>query len=101
MKIENITGVSLTTRRSSQKKGHLSVSNSLLGKIVIDNEGVHAIVSKILTDSATGVRSQILKRSGLGGSSCNNDGVLECIIVGKKLDNVSNSGSLLSNGNVD
>jgi len=101
VKIENITGISLTTRRSSQKKRHLSVSNSLLGKIIIDDEGVLAIVSEILTDSATGVRSQILKRSSLGGSSSNNDGVLDGITVLKKLDNVSNSGSLLANSNVD
>mmetsp|Transcript_108989 Transcript_108989/g.150728 ORF Transcript_108989/g.150728 Transcript_108989/m.150728 type:complete len:396 (-) Transcript_108989:302-1489(-) len=101
MEIENITGVSLTTRRSSQKKGHLSVGNSLLGEIVIDNESVLAVVSEVLTDSATGVRSQVLKRSGLGGGSSNNDRVLEGIRVSEELDNVSNSGSLLTNSNVD
>jgi len=55
MEIEDITGVSLTTRGSSEEEGHLSVSDSLLGQIVIDDQGVHAVVTEELTDSASRV----------------------------------------------
>ena len=40
MKVEDISGVSLSTRRSSKKKGHLSVGNGLLGQIVVDDASV-------------------------------------------------------------
>lgn len=40
MEVEDISGVSLSTGRSSKKKGHLSVSDSLLGKIIVDDASV-------------------------------------------------------------
>lgn len=39
VEVEDVTGVGLTTRRTTEKEGHLTVGNSLLGQIVIDNEG--------------------------------------------------------------
>jgi len=101
VEVENITGVSLTSRRTSQKKRHLSVGNSLLGQIVVDDKGVSAVISEPLTKSTTGERSNVLKRSSLGSSGSNNDGVLEGIVLLKGLDELSNGGSLLTNGNVD
>lgn len=49
----------------------------------------------------TGEGSQVLERSGLGGSSGNNDGVLHGIILLKSLDKLGNSRSLLTDGDVD
>ena len=52
MEIEDITGVSLTTGRSSEKEGHLTVGDGLLGEIVIDDESVLSVVTEELTNSA-------------------------------------------------
>mgnify|MGYP007061352762 CR=1 FL=1 len=101
VEIEDITRVSLSSWRSSKKKGHLSVSNGLLGKIVVDNEGVLSVVSEELSDSASGVRSQELKRSGFGGGSGNDDGVFKSAHFAEGLDDVGDSGSLLSDSDVD
>ena len=38
VKVENITGVSLTTRRTTEKEGHLTVSNSLLRQVIVDDQ---------------------------------------------------------------
>ena len=65
MEVEDITWVSLTTGWSSEEEGHLSVGNSLLGEIVVDDEGVLAVVSEVLTDGASGVWGQELERGGL------------------------------------
>ena len=65
VEVEDITWVSLTTGWSSEEEGHLSVGNGLLGEIVVDDEGVLAVVSEVLTDSASGVWSQELERGGL------------------------------------
>jgi len=91
MEIENITGVSFTTRGTSQKEGHLSVSNSLLGQIVIDDESVHTVVTEVFSEGASGVRGNELEGSGLGSGGGNNDRVAECTSVVEGLHDVGNS----------
>jgi hypothetical protein len=39
VQVENVTGVSLTTWRATEKEGHLTVGHGLLGQIIVDNEG--------------------------------------------------------------
>jgi len=73
VKIEDITGVSLTTRRASEEKGHLTVGNSLLGQIVVDDEGMLGVVTEELTNGTTGVGGQELEGSGIGGSGSNDN----------------------------
>ena len=65
MEIEDVSWVGLSSWRSSQKEGHLSVSDGLLGQIVVDDETVLSVISEELSDSASGVRSQELKRGSL------------------------------------
>ena len=65
MVIENVAGVSLASGRPSQEQGNLPISNGLLGEIVIDDQGVLAVISEVLTDGAAGVGSQELKRGSL------------------------------------
>lgn len=50
VEVENVTGVSLTARGTSEKKGHLSVGDGLLGQIVVDDERVHSIVTEVLSN---------------------------------------------------
>jgi len=101
VQIEDVTGVGLTTGGSSQKEGHLSVGDGLLGKIVVDDEAVLAGVSEELTDGAAGVRSEELQGSSLGRGGRNHNGVLEGVVVTEHLHDVRDGGSLLADGNVD
>ena len=101
VEIEDITGVGLTTRGASEEERHLSVGDGLLGEIVIDNEGVLAVVSEVLTDGAARVGSQELEGSSLGGGGGNDDGVLEGVVIAEDLNDVSDGGSLLADGDVD
>ena len=101
MEIEDITGVSLSAWRSSQQEGHLSVSDGLLGEIVIDDESVFAVVSEVLSNSASGVGGQELKRSGFRGGGGNDASVVHGTEVLEGLDDVGDCGSLLADGNVD
>jgi hypothetical protein len=101
VEVEDVTGVSLTSGRTTEKEGHLTVGNGLLGKIVEDDDGVLAVVTEPLTDGGTGERSNVLQGSGLRGSGGDNDGVLHGVVLLEGLDQLGNGGSLLSNGNVD
>ena len=101
VKIEDVTRVSLTTRRSSEKEGHLSVGDGLLGEIVIDDERVLAVVTEVLADSASGVGSEELKRSRVGGSGGNDDGVVHGLVLLEGTHDVGDGGSLLTDSGVD
>lgn len=101
MQVEDITGVSLTTWGSSEEERHLSVSDGLLGEIVIDDKSVLTIVSEVLTNSAAGVRGQELKRSRVGGSGGNDARVVHSLFSLEDSNNVSDGGSLLTDGSID
>lgn len=101
VEVENVTGVGLTSRGTTQKQGHLTVGNGLLGQIVVDDDGVAAVVTEPLTHGTTSEGSDVLQGGGLGGGSSNNNGVLHGVVLLKGLDELSDSGTLLTNGNVD
>ena len=65
VEIEDITRVGLTTGWASEEERHLSVGDGLLGEIVVDNEGVLAVISEVLTDGAARVGSQELEGGSL------------------------------------
>ena len=101
VKVENVTGVGLTAWGTPQKQGHLPVSDGLLGQIVEDDEGVHAVVTEELAHGAAGVGSQVLQRSGIGSGGGNDNAVLHGIGVGETLDDLGDSGTLLTDGDVN
>ena len=80
VKIEDISWVSLTTWWSSEKERHLSVSNGLLGEIVIDDKGVLGVVTEVLSNSTSRVWSQELEWSGLRSSSSDDDCVFQAVL---------------------
>jgi hypothetical protein len=101
VEVENVTGVSLTTGGTTKQEGHLTVSNGLLGQVIVDDDGVAAVVTEPFTHSTASERSNVLQRSGLGGSGSNNDGVLQGVVLLKGLHELSDGGTLLTDGNVD
>ena len=58
-------------------------------------------VSEILTNGASGIGSQELERGGIRGSSSDDGSVSHGAVSVEHLDNVGNSGSLLTNSDVD
>lgn len=47
VEVEDITGVSLTSGRATEEEGHLTVGNGLLGQIVVDDNGVLAVITEV------------------------------------------------------
>ena len=101
VQVENVTGVGLTSRGTTEQQRHLTVGNGLLGQIVVDDNGVAAVVTEPLTHGGTGEGSNVLQRGGLGSGGSNDDGVLHGILLLKGLDELSDGGTLLTDGNVD
>jgi len=88
VEIEHISGIGLTSRRTTQKEGHLTISDGLLGKILVDDEGMFAVITEILTNSATRIGGQILDWGGFGGGSGNHDGVFHGTLVSENLHEI-------------
>lgn len=53
VEVENVTGVSLTTRRTTEEKRHLTIGDSLLGQIVKDQKRVLSIISEPFSNCGT------------------------------------------------
>ena len=60
VKVKHISRVGLTSRRTTKKQRHLTVCHGLLGKIVVENHNVLAVVTEVLAHSAASVGSQEL-----------------------------------------
>ncbi len=101
MQIENVAWVSFTARRTTKQKRHLTVSNSLLGKIVIADQSVLAIVTEIFTDRAACKWRKVLHRSRIRSSSCDHDGIFESAAFFEDLNELSNSRTLLADSDID
>ena len=101
VQVEHISGVSLTSRRAAEEQGHLTVSHGLLGEIVVEDHGVLAVVSEVLTHGAASVRSKVLQRSRVGGSGGHDDGVVNSLGLLEGADQLGNGGALLANADVD
>lgn len=101
MKIENVSWIGFSAWWSSQKKGHLSVSDCLFRKIVIDNKSVHSVVSEILSNSTSWIGSQELKWSWIWCSSSDDYSVVHSSSLFKSSYNISYCWSLLSNSSVN
>jgi hypothetical protein len=101
VEVEDVTGVSLTTGGTTEKERHLTVSHSLLGQIIVDDEGVLAVVTEPLSHGTAREGSEVLQGSSLGGGSGDDDSVLHGVILLKGLNELSHGRTLLADGNVN
>mmetsp|Transcript_24932 Transcript_24932/g.52180 ORF Transcript_24932/g.52180 Transcript_24932/m.52180 type:complete len:380 (+) Transcript_24932:270-1409(+) len=60
VQVEDVAGVGLATGRAAEQQRHLAVGDGLLGQVVEDDEGVHAVVAEVLANGAAGVRREEL-----------------------------------------
>ena len=51
----------------------MTISDGLLGQIVVDDESVHAVVAEELTHGAAGVGGQVLERGSVRSGSRNDN----------------------------
>ena len=48
MQVEDVTGVSLTTGRTTEEQRHLTVSNGLLGQVVVDDQSCVFVSTRVI-----------------------------------------------------
>ena len=101
MKIKYISRISLTARRTFQKKGQSTISNRVLGKIIINNQNIFPLIHKELCQGCSCIGNNILKRRTVtccrGKYSC----IFHCPVFFKSGNNLCNSRSLLSHCHIN
>lgn len=80
---------------------NLTIGHSLFGQVIIDDQGVLSIITEVFTHGASRVWGQVLQWSSIGSSGRYDDGVSNGATVCQSLQDLCNSGSLLTDGNVD
>lgn len=78
-----------------------NANTHLLGQVIIDDQGVFAVVSEVFTHGAAGVGGQVLQGGSIGGSGRHHNGVLHGIGVSQTLDQLGHGGTLLADGHID
>ena len=101
MQVEDVARVGLAARRPAQQQRHLAVGLGLLGQVVVDDEGVLAVVHPVLAHGAPGVGGQVLERGRVGGAGQDDHGVLEGAVALEGGDGLGDRGLLLADGDVD
>ena len=101
VQIEDVARIGFAARRTAQQQRHLAIGDGLLGQIVIDDQGMHAIVAEPFAHGAAGEGRQELQRRGLRGGGGDDDGVFQRAGIGQGLDDLRHGRALLADGDID
>mmetsp|Transcript_1347 Transcript_1347/g.3373 ORF Transcript_1347/g.3373 Transcript_1347/m.3373 type:complete len:351 (+) Transcript_1347:318-1370(+) len=101
VEVEHISGVGLTAGGATEEQRHLTVGHSLLGKIIVEDNGVLAVVTEVLAHGGASVGRKELEGSGVGGRSRDDDAVVHGPLLIQLSDELGDGGSLLSHADVN
>ena len=101
VEVEHVARVRLAARRAAQQQRHLAVGLGLLRQVVVDDEGVLAVLHPVLAHGATGVRSEVLEGGGVRRRGGDHDRVLERTVLAEGLHRLRHGRALLADRDVD
>src|SRR5467141_572184 len=86
MQIEHVAGIGLAARRAAQQQRHLAIGHRLFRQIVIDDDGMHAIVAEVFAHGAAGERRDVLHRRRIGSGGGDDDRIFQRALLFQHLD---------------
>ena len=101
MKIENVAGVRFASGSALEQQRHGAVCNGVLGKVIVDDKHILALVHKVFGDGNAGIGRKILQRSLLRSGGGNYKAVIHGARLGELLHYLCDGGSLLTDGDVN
>ena len=101
MQVEDVARKGLAAGRAAQQQGELPVGHRVLGQVVVDGQGVAAVVADVLAHGAAAVRSDVLERRRLRGGGRHHDGVVHGAVLPELIDHLGHGGALLAHGDID
>src|SRR6185312_14906814 len=73
----------------------------LLGEIVVDDDGMHAVVAEELAHGAAGIGREELQRGGLRRGGGDDDGIVHRAVILQRLDDLRHGRALLADRDID
>ena len=101
MQIEHVARIGFAARRAAQQQRHLAVGDGLLGKIIVDDQRVHAVVAEPFAERAARERRQKLQRRGIGRGRGDDGRVFHRARVFERLDDLGDRRALLPDRDID
>src|SRR5882762_2096141 len=101
MQIEHVAGIGLAARRAAQQQRHLAIGHRLFRQIVVDDDGVHAVVSEVFAHGAAGERRDVLHRRRVGSGGRDDDGIFQRALLFEHLDELRHRRALLADRDID
>ena len=101
VEVEDVARVGLAARRAAQQQRQLAVGLGLLGQVVVDDEGVLAVVHPVLAHGAAGVGGEVLERRRVGRRGDHHDRVVHGAVVLEGGHRLGDRRGLLADGDVD
>ena len=101
MQVENVSGVSLASRRTAEQQRYGAVSHGVLGQIVVNNQRIAAVIHELFRHGAARVGRDVLHRRGIGRGCGHDGGVLHRAVFLQRLLHGGDGGSLLADGNIN
>ena len=101
MVVENVAGIGFTSRRPPEQQGNLTVSDGLLGEVIVDDQGILSPVAEIFADTAAGIGGDVLQGGGVAGAGGDDAGIGHGVVLLQILDHLGDGRFLLADGDVD
>ena len=101
MKVKDVSGVGLAAGGPLEDKGDLPVGDGVLGKIVVDDEGVLAVFHEPFPDGATRVGGEILVGRVVRGGGGHDGNIVDGARFLEYLDGAGDVRVLLPYGDVN
>ena len=101
MQIEHVARIGFAARRAAKEQRHLAIGDRLLGEVIIDDHGVHAVVAEKLAHGAAGKRRQELHGRRVRGGRRDHDRIVERALFLQHLDELRDRRALLPDRHVN
>ena len=101
MQVKHIARVGFAARRTFEHERDLAIRHRVFGKIIKDNERVHAVIHKPLAHGGAGKRSQILVGSRVRRRRGNDGGVRHGAFLFQHGEGTGNVGIFLPDSDVN
>ncbi len=101
VQVEDIAGVGLAAGRAAHQQGDLTIRLGMLGKVVVDDQGVAARLHELFAHGGPGEGGDELEGGRVGGGCGDHDGVVHRAVLFQDPHRLRNLGPLQPDGDVD
>src|SRR5581483_10815063 len=101
VQIEHVARIRLAARRAAQQQRYLAIRPGLLGEIVVDDQGVFAVVAEVLAHRTARVRRDELHRRRFRRRGRDDDGVRHRAVLLELAHDVGDRAGLLADRDVN